>query len=119
MPLLFSRGSLLIRFNLSLYMIIKFLSVCMKNWIIGKCNSRVFISLASMGYESLDYAHARRRVNREVFLNIVTFRLFFQNIVGKIYIHLERFNETVILLALVGYEMIIANEARSLISDAR
>ena len=72
-----------------------------------------------MGYESLDYAHSRRRVNREVFLNIVTFRLFFQNIVGKIYIHLERFNETVILLALVGYEMIIANEARCLISDAR
>ena len=28
-------GSLLIRFNLSLYMIIKFLLVCMKNWIIG------------------------------------------------------------------------------------
>ena len=54
-----------------------------------------------------------------MFLNIVTFRLFFQNIVGKIYIHLELFNETVILLALVGYEMIIANEARSLISDAR
>ena len=71
-----------------------------------------------MGYESLDYAHARRRVNREVFLNIVTFRLFFQNIVGKIYIHLGRFNETVILLALVGYEMIIANEARSHIRRA-
>ena len=47
----------------------------------------------------------------EAFLHIVTFSLFLQNKVGKIYLYIEAFNKTIFQLALVGYEMNKANIA--------
>ena len=86
------------------------ITVIIKNWIIGYCNSRVIIGLAIMGYKPLFYVCAWRQVKPEVFWYNVTFHLFLCNNFGKIYLHFGAFfNETIIPLALVGYEMIIAN----------
>ena len=64
--------------------------------------SRVFIGLATMDYELSHHVHTRRRVKPRVFFYIVTFRLFFQNKVGKILFG-EFFDnfKTIISLALV------------------
>ena len=80
------------------------ITVIIKNWIIGYCNSRVIIGLASL------YSMCVKQVKPEVFWYNVTFHLFLCNNFGKIYLHFGAFfNETIIPLALVGYEMIIAN----------
>ena len=58
---------------------------------------------SNSGYHSLYWA--------EVFLHIVTFPLFLQNKVGKIYLYIKAFNKTIFQLALVGYKMNKANIA--------
>ena len=57
----------------------------------------------------------------EVFLYIVTFRFSYEIKLGRFIYSLGHliFDKRVNLLALVGYEMIITNEARHLISNAR
>ena len=80
------------------------ITVIIKNWIIGYCNSRDIIGLAIMGYKPLFYVCAWRQVKPEVFWYNVTFHLFLCNNFGKIYLHFGAFfNETIIPLALVGY----------------
>ena len=66
-----------------------------------------------MGYGSFYHVQAWRRIKPEVFWYIVTFRLFMQNKVGKIFVYMfwGVFYKTIILFAFVGYEMIIANSA--------
>ena len=78
------------------------IDLIIKNWIIGQCNSRVFIGLAIMVYEPL--YHAPR--TRDVF---EAFLFFFLSLVCSIFGGV--FNKTIIPLALVGYEMVIANSA--------
>ena len=80
----------------------------LKNWIIGYCNSGALIGLAIMVFEPL-YTMLSKHGNRTRLLKIknklkigVSSRCF----VGV-------FNKTVIPLALVGYEMMIANSALS------
>ena len=63
------------------------ISLVIKNWIIGYCNSRVFISLAVMGYEPLYHAL------QILLLLFQSSFLYFGSV----------FNKTIIPLALVGY----------------
>ena len=71
-----------------------------------------FHDLAIIGYGSLYHVHTWRRVTPEAYLYIVTFRLFLQNKVGRIYVYMSWrvFDSIIIPLALVEYEM-IANSA--------
>ena len=86
----------------------------MKNWIIGWCDSRALIGLAIMVYEPLYrafkigqlYASTQEwKANRK--------SVVLTNKVGKpdSRYFMGVFNKTIIPLALVGYEMISANEA--------
>ena len=80
--------------------------IIIKNWIIVKCNSRVLIGLAAMVYEPLYHAREVATIN--------CFLVALEKEISKGYqYYLIVFNETIIRVALVGYEMMIANSARS------
>ena len=95
------------------------LTAIIKNWIIVYCNSRVLIGWAAMVYEPLYHAQEVATIN--------CFLVALENEISKAYqYYLIVFNKTIIPLALVGYEMIIANSALRaslaiyhLISDVR
>ena len=63
-------------------------------------NFKSFHDLAIIGYGSTYRVRARRRVTPEAFLYVVTVRLFLQNKVGRIYVHMFKrvFDSTTIPL---------------------
>ena len=78
--------------------------VIVKNWIIVLCISRDLIGLAVMVYEPLH--HVREIATIKCLLVVLAKRNQQQ-----LAVFLDVFNKTIISLALVGYEVIIANSA--------
>jgi len=81
------------------------MNMLLKTGLLDKCNSRVFIGLAIMGYEPLNHALQKWQVHMWFSAHFYFYFSIVLYILGTFLV------KHIIPLALVGYQMIIANSA--------